>query len=123
VKTRKGVLEKQLADDVVAFWRRVLGRGPDDARAFILQDMVIVRLKNALTTEEKSLATTDRGRQLVKQARVLLRETYGQDIEAVIAQRTGCQVISGHGDTSTKTGERVEIYILDRNLERQLAGE
>lgn len=117
---RKGVLEKQLADAVVGFWRQLLGRGPDDAHAFVVQDMVIVRLRNALTAEERSLSQDDRGRQLVKQARVLLREMYGAEIEAIVAEKTGQKVISSHGDISTRTGERVEIYILESNLERQL---
>lgn len=117
---RKGVLEKQISDAVISFWRELLGRGPEDARTFILQDMVIVRMKGVLTTEERHLVKSDRGRRLVKQMRVLLREEHSDEIESVIAEKTHCEVISSHSDISTKTGERVEIYILDRNLEKTL---
>lgn len=116
-----GVLEKQIADAVIAFWRALLGRGPEDARCFVVQDMVIVRMKGALTAEERNLAESDQGRRLVKEMRVLLREMHGDAIERVIAEKTGCKVISSHSDISTKTGERVEIYILDRNLEKSLS--
>lgn len=118
--TKKGILEKQIAEAVVSFWREILGRGPEDTRTFILQDMVVVRMKGVLTTEERHLVGSDKGRQLVKQMRVLLREMHSGEIEAVIAEKTGCQVVSSHSDISTKTGERVEIYILDRNLEKPL---
>lgn len=118
---RKGVLEKQISDAVISFWRELLGRGPEDARTFILQDMVIVRMKGVLTTEERHLVKSDRGRRLVKQMRVLLREEHSDEIESVIAAKTDCVVISSHSDISTKTGERVEIYILDRNLEKTLS--
>ena len=50
---RKGALEKQIAEGVISFWRELLGRGPEDAPTFILQDMVIVRMKGVLTTEER----------------------------------------------------------------------
>lgn len=117
----KGSLEKQIAEAVIAFWRELLGRGPEDTRTFILQDMVIVRMKGVLTTEERHLARSEKGRGLVKQMRVLLREMHSGEIEAVIAAKTGCQVISSHSDMSTKTGERVEIYMLDQNLEKRLS--
>ena len=118
--SKKGSLEKQIAEAVIGFWRELLGRGPDDARTFILQDMVIVRMKGVLTTEERHLVGSEKGRGLVKQMRVLLREMHSGEIEAVIAAKTGCQVVSSHSDISTKTGERVEIYILDQNLEKRL---
>jgi len=117
----KGTLEKQIADAIVALWRELLGRGPEEARVWILQDMVIVRMKGTLTVEERHLVQSVRGRQLVKQMRVLLRETYEDSLHSLIASRTGCQVISSHSDISTKSGERVEIYILDRNLERTVS--
>jgi uncharacterized protein YbcI len=112
------MLEKHISEAVTAFWRDLVGRGPEDVRTFVLQDMVIVRMKGSLTTEERHLAHSDRGRQLIKQMRVLLREMHSEAIEAVVAEKTGCQVISSHSDISTKTGERVEIYILDRTLDR-----
>lgn len=120
---RKGALEKQIAEGVISFWRELLGRGPEDARTFILQDMVIVRMKGVLTTEERQLVASERGRQLVKQMRVQLREMHSGEIEAMIAENTCCRVVSSHSDISTKTGERVEIYILDRNLEKALGAE
>lgn len=119
--SRQGVLEKQIADAVTAFWRSLLGRGPEDARCFVLQDMLIIRMKGTLTAEERHLAESEQGRQLVKEMRALLRKMHGAEIEPVIAEKTGCTVISSHSDISTKTGERVEIYILDRNLEKLLA--
>ncbi|HLN61398.1 MAG TPA: DUF2294 domain-containing protein [Symbiobacteriaceae bacterium] len=121
--TKKGSLEKQIADAVTTFWRELLGRGPEDTRTFIVQDMIIVRMKGALTREERHLVGSDRGRRLVKQMRVLLREMHSGEVEALIAEKTGCQIVSSHSDLSTKTGERVEMYILDQNIEKLLTVE
>lgn len=114
---RKGKLENEIVSQIIKFQRELLGKGPSDAQAFIIEDMIILRLKGVLTTEEKHLAQTDQGRQVVKQMRQILRENFAADAEEIIARITGCSVISSHCDISTKTGERVEIYILDRNLE------
>ena len=120
--TRKGKLETDLINQIVKLQREVVGRGPQDARAYIVDDMVIIRLKGVLTTEEKNLAQTEKGRQAVKQIRQILRETYAQDTEKVISDLTGCRMISSHSDISTKTGERLEIFILDKNLEQLIDG-
>lgn len=120
---KKGKLESEIVNQIVKFHRDLIGKGPSDARAYIIEDMVILRLRGVLTTEEKHLVRTDRGRQVVKQMRQILRETFAADFEDVVAKITGCKVISSHSDISTKIGERVEIFILDRNIEIQLKGD
>jgi uncharacterized protein YbcI len=80
--------------------------------------MVIVRLKGVLTHEEKTLVKTDKGKRLVKEMRQTIREHFSSDTEALISQITGCKVISSHSDISTKIGEFVEMFILDRDLEK-----
>ncbi|NPV93400.1 MAG: DUF2294 domain-containing protein [Firmicutes bacterium] len=119
---RKGKLETEMTNQLVKLEREVVGRGPQDARAYIVDDMVIIRLKGVLTIEEKNLAQTEIGRQAVKQIRQILRETYARDKEKIVSDLTGCRVIGSHGDISTKTAEQVEVFILDKNLEQLLDG-
>ncbi|NPV26599.1 MAG: DUF2294 domain-containing protein [Firmicutes bacterium] len=117
---KKSRLEAEITNLVVKLQREILGRGPEDARSYIVHDMVILRLKGVLTTVEKHLTKSEKGCQVVKQMREVLRETYAEEEEQIIANVTGCKVISSHSDISTKTGERIEIFILDRNLEELL---
>ncbi|MGE5417788.1 MAG: DUF2294 domain-containing protein [Acidobacteriota bacterium] len=119
---KKSKLEQEVTSQIVKFQRELVGRGPEDAKTYIIEDMVVLRLKGVLNTEEKHLARTEKGRQVVKQIRQVLRETYAAEEEEIIAKATGCQVISSHSDISTKTGEKIEIFILDKNLEQQIAG-
>jgi uncharacterized protein YbcI len=113
-------LETEITSCLVKLHRELVGRGPEDARTIIIEDMVIVRFKGVLSTEERHLVKTDKGRQIVKQMRQILRENFAQEEERIIAEATGCHVISSHSDISTKTGERVEVFILDENLEKRL---
>lgn len=109
-----GKLEAAISDAITKFHRQLFGKGPECARAYVLGDMVIVRLRGVLTTEEQHLVKTDKGRQVVKLMRQVLRESYAEDYEHIISQLTGCSVMSSHSDISTRTGERVEVFILDK---------
>ena len=82
--------------------------------------MVFVRLKGVLTPAEEQLAKSVEGAQLVKSTRVQLLEGARLLLENVIAENTTCQVRSLHTDISTKTGERIIVFVLDRDLEEKL---
>ena len=54
-----------------------MGRGPKDVRAYLIHDLVVVRLNGVLTAAEKHLVTvlpTEKGRDLLKQVRSHLIE-------------------------------------------------
>lgn len=81
----------------------------------MIEDMVLVRLKNVLTPAELKLAeseTRDRGRYLIKQMRQELIEQGRPLLDAVMKDILGIDVISLHTDISAKTGERVIVFTL-----------
>lgn len=118
----KGQLEAEISEAMMRFQRDQMGRGPDEAKTYILGDMILIRLKNVLTQAERALLRTPDGRKLVKQMRSELIEGSRDVLEAVIAQVTGCAVVSVHTDISTKTGERVIVVTLDQDLEDRPRG-
>lgn len=117
---KKAVMEAAIRDAFIKLQRNLVGRGPVETRTYIIEDMVLIRFKGVLTVEETHLAKTEKGRQVVKEMRQVLRETFSSEAEELVANLTECRVISSHSDISTKTGERVEIYILAENLEKRL---
>ncbi|MDA8441657.1 MAG: DUF2294 domain-containing protein [Peptococcaceae bacterium] len=119
-KGQIGKLEAAISDAFIQFQRQILGRGPEATKTFITQDMVIVRQKKSMTCEEQHLVSTEKGRRLVKEMRVTLRDIFRERMEDLVTRTTGCQVLSSHGDISTRTGEKIDIFILDRNLEEEL---
>jgi uncharacterized protein YbcI len=116
----KRKLEAEISASFIKFQRELLGRGPQEAKTYIVQDMVITRFKGVLTTEEKHLVSHDKGKILVKKMREVLREMYCHEFEKIIENLTDCKVLSSHSDISTKMGERIEVFIMDRNLEKLL---
>lgn len=117
----KRKLEAEISEAFIKFQRDLIGRGPQEAKTYILEDMVITRFKGVLTVEEKHLVENTDGKRLVKQMRQVLREMYSKDYEAIVERCTQAKVLSSHSDISTKMGERMEVFIVDRNLESDLS--
>jgi uncharacterized protein YbcI len=111
----KGQLEAEISDAIVRFEVDYMGRGPEEARTYIVDDLVLVRLRGVLTPAERQLAGADgtpHGRELVKQIRGELIEKARPLLEAIIADVTGQSVRSLHTDISTRHGERIIVFSL-----------
>ncbi len=112
----KGELEAEISQAIIRFEKEYMGRGPLETKTYLLDDLVLVRLKNVLTTAELKLAEAEEkhhGRELIKQARQKLLEHGRPLLEAVIRDILGVGVRSLHTDISTKTGERIIVFTLE----------
>ena len=112
----KGQLEAEISKAIIKFEKEYMGRGPDETKSYIIEDMILVRLRNVLTMAEKQLAKSGNdadGKGLIKQVRIQLLEKARTLLESIVHDVTGQRVVSLHTDISTVTGERVIIFILD----------
>jgi uncharacterized protein YbcI len=116
----KGQLEAEISDAMVKLQRERTGRGPNQAHTYIVEDMILVRMQEVLTPAERQLTGNHHGQSLVKQFHQQMHEIARKHLEQIIEAHTGCTVISIHSDVSTKSGEQVSIYVLDKNLEAVL---
>lgn len=114
----KGQLEAEISRALVKFELEYMGRGPTDARTYLIRDMILVRLKGILTPAEQQLVRVE-GVELLKEVRLKLLEGGRKLLERIIKDLTGCEVISMHSDLSTKTGERIIIFVVDDDVERR----
>jgi uncharacterized protein YbcI len=113
----KGHIEAQICEAIIKFEKEYMGRGPIETKTYIIEDMIIVRLKGVITRAEHHLATSGdsaRGRELIKQTRMELIEKARPLLESVIESIAGSAVVSLHTDISTRTGERVIIFTLEK---------
>jgi uncharacterized protein YbcI len=116
----KGQIESEVCEAVTKFEKEYMGRGPLETKAYIIEDMVLVRLKKVLTPAELRLAdNADRkdGRELIKRVRITLMEQGRPLLEAAVEKILGVKVKSLHTDISTLTGERVIIFSLEQSPE------
>ncbi len=113
----KGQTEAQISEALIKFEKEYMGRGPTEAKTYIIKDMIVIRLKGVLTPAEEQLTKTAEGADLIKRTRVQLLEGARIILENIISEITSCAVKSLHTDISTKTGERFIIFTLDQDLE------
>lgn len=107
--------EREISQAIIRFEKEFMGRGPLEARTYLIDDMVLVRLKNVLTPAELKLAQADenrRGRYLIKQVRQELIEQGRPLLDAVIRDILETEVVSLHTDISARTGERIIVFTL-----------
>lgn len=117
----KGQVEAAITTAMTRFERDVLGRGPKEARTFIVHDMVLVRLKGILSPAEMQLSDEAGGVELIKQMRSRLVESCAADLSGLVAAETGGRVVTMHADISARTGERVFVFVLDHDVEASLS--
>ena len=112
----KGQLEAEISAAMVKFEKEYLGRGPEETKTYLVDDMVMVRLRGVLTPAEKQLVMVDdpvRGRTLIKQVRIELLEKGRPLLETIMRDLCGREVKSLHTDISTISGERIIVFVLD----------
>jgi uncharacterized protein YbcI len=110
-----GEIEAAICDGISRFEQEYMGRGPKDIRAYLIDDIIFVRLQGVLTAAEQHLVKSqppEKGRDLLKQVRTHLLETARPLLESMIREITGTEVVSMHHDISTVTGEEVMLFSL-----------
>ena len=115
----KGQIEAQISAAIIKFEKDYMGRGPKETKTYIIDDMIFVRLKGVLTPAEEQLSKTSDGADLIKKTRVNLLEGAWPLLKNLVHDITGCTIESLHSDISTKTGERVIIFTLDKDFEQK----
>lgn len=118
----KGDMEAEISKAIIKFEREYMGRGPEEAKAYMLDDLILVRLSGVLTPAEKQLAgnkSSDHGRALIKQLRMELLEKARPLLEVIIRDITGRDIKSLHTDISTVTGERIIVFSLTATDDRK----
>lgn len=114
MKTR-GEIENAISEGISRFEQEYLGRGPEDVRAYLIENLIVIRLKGVLTAAEKHLVKTlqpANGRDLLKQVRSQLIEIARPTMETMVLDIAGVRMVSLHHDISTVTGEEVVLFTL-----------
>jgi len=119
-KITKDQLEAKISEELIKFEKEFMGRGPRETVSYIIKDVIFIRLKGVLTPAEEQLAMTSEGAKLIKETRVELLESGAALLGKIVFDITGCEVTSMHSDICTKTGEKVIVIVLDRDLEKNL---
>lgn len=117
----KGEIEAEISRAIVQFEIDYMGRGPKEARVYLVEDLVVVRLKGVLTPAEEQLTKSIEGKDLVRKMRATLIDKARPLLYQVVGNITGAKILDLYTDISTESGERVFVFSLDTNREKSLA--
>jgi uncharacterized protein YbcI len=121
----QGEIEAAVCKGIARFQQDYMGRGPKDIHCYLINDLLVVRLRGVLTVTEQQLAASqgaEKGRDLLKQVRAHLLETARNIIVSLLQEITGVGVVSMHHDISTVTGEEVILFTLANSPVMRVAG-
>lgn len=112
----RGQMEDEVTKAMIQWEKEYMGRGPIEARTDIVRNMIIVTLKGILSQAEKHLANNSEGMILIKRLREQLVEQRRSELEEIIFRVTSTKVISLHTDLSTRTGERIFVFVTEKEI-------
>jgi uncharacterized protein YbcI len=113
----KGQIEAEISEAITKFEKEYMGHGPLETKTYLIDDMIIVRLKGVMSKAEYRLVKIEssaKARELIKQVRIELIENGRPILESIIKSITKRRIKSLHTDISTVYGERVIIFTLDK---------
>jgi uncharacterized protein YbcI len=110
-------MEVAIRNAIIKFEQDFMGRGPTDVRAFIVRDLIVVRLKGVLTPAERQLAKTPDGVDMVKRIRQTLIAQGRDRLIEQVSDITGAKVSALFTDIDAQIGEKVFVFTVERDLE------
>lgn len=113
----KGEIESAIRNAIIKFEQEFMGRGPEDVRAYIVRDLVVVRLRGVLTPAERQLAKTAEGVDMVKRIRQTLIAQGRERLFEQVNEITGARALALFTDINAQIGEKVLVFTVDRDLE------
>jgi uncharacterized protein YbcI len=109
-------VESAIRNAIIKFEQEFMGRGPDDVRACVVRDLIVVRLKGVLTLAERQLAKTSEGVEMVKRLRQNLIAQGRERLCEQLSEITGAKVLGVFTDIDVQLGERVFVFTMDREV-------
>jgi uncharacterized protein YbcI len=107
-----GSVRAQLANAMVGLKKEYYGRGPEAAKAWILDEYVLVVLEGGLTRNEETLLA-DGKEDIVRSYRLSFQETVGMTTMGAVEEIMGRKVVAYHSQIVFHPTRAFEIFVLE----------
>lgn len=114
-KTKQDI-EAKINKELSHFLREHLGEDAKTVSSEVVEDAIIVRFKGVLPLAERRLGEDPAGGKLIHELKMRLIEKVRPNLEFLIEDTTGAKVVDIHSSFNLATGERMEIFTLNKNL-------
>lgn len=107
-----------LSVKITQWEKEYLGRGSLSCKCELIRDMALITLAGVLTPAEYQMAESIAGRDQIKKFRNDLVESGRKQLEGMVHEVFGLELISLHTDISTKTGERLIVLKFNKHWDQ-----
>ncbi len=114
----KQEIESAVSEAMTKFLKEQLGEQAESAVVQVAGDAIIVRFKGVMPPAERFLVKNQEGMKLIKELKEKLIERAKPLLEVMIKNLVDVEVIDIHSSFDPATGERIEIFTLNKNLEK-----
>ena len=116
-RSKQGI-ESIISRAMARFFKEQIGERPEEVITRVVGDTIVVRLKGVLPPAERHIAKDKEGVKLIEELKVKLTERAKSLLEVMIRNLTGAEVVDIHSSFNVETNERIEIFTLNKDLEK-----
>jgi uncharacterized protein YbcI len=106
-----GGLRTALANSMVSIMKQYYGKGPTGAKAWILDDYVLIVMEDGLTRNEETLVASG-NEDLVRSYRLAFQEAIRDQMTQSVAELVGREVLTYHSQIVFHPPRAFEIFVL-----------
>jgi uncharacterized protein YbcI len=109
-----GDIRTAISDGIVALLKDYYGRGPENAKTYVGDDLVVCLLRGGFTRVEQTLLEGGHGDEVIRQ-RMIFQDVMRARFEQVVEDATGRQVIGFMSGNHQDPDMICEVFVLSRN--------
>ena len=114
----KQEIESAVSQAMTKFLKEQLGEEAETVTVQVADDAIIVRFKGVMSPAERFLVKNQEGMRLIKELKGKLIERARPLLETMIKNLIDAEVVDIHSSFDPTTGERIEIFTLNKDLEK-----
>ena len=116
----KKEIEAAISLAMARFIEEQMGECPRKVETSVMKDVIIVRVKTILIPAERYMVRYQKGSETIRELKIKLMERAKPLLDVMIKNLTSADIIDIHSDVCVETGERVEIFTLNKDIEKEI---
>jgi len=114
----KQEIESAVSVHLSKFLKEQMSEQVETITTQLLEDAIIVRLKNLLSPAERCLIKDWEGLKLIKELKAKLMEGSKDSLKTMIKDLTGVEAVDIHTSFNTENSELVIVFSMAKNFEK-----
>ena len=108
-----GDMLARLSDEMVRAKKKFFGKGPEQAKSYMLDDMLFVVMRGGLTTAEQTMLRFGR-QDMVREFRQLFENEMTEVLTGIVEETTGLRVVNYQSQIMFDPDLIVEMFVFDQ---------